>query len=262
VDHLLENAVALLTLSLLEIVLGIDNIVFISILTSRLPEHQRPLARRVGLAAALISRLALLALLKVMSTLTSPLFHLPLNPILYKEGEGQAHLPLPISGKDLILFFGGLFLIGKATLEIHHKSEGHESPAGETPDPARLRGASFAGVIAQVMVIDVVFSLDSVITAVGMARELWVMATAVIIAVAVMLLFVNVISNFVERHPSIKMLALAFLVLIGVMLVADSLGRHIEKGYIYFAMAFSLGVEMLNIRTRKGTKGAPAGAKG
>jgi predicted tellurium resistance membrane protein TerC len=246
-----ENAAALLTLSLLEIVLGIDNIVFISILTGRLPEERRAAARRAGLAVALISRLALLATINWMSKLTAPLFHLPDNPILYETAADGSRQPLPVSGKDLILFFGGLFLIGKATLEIHHKAEGHESAAGETPDPSRLRGASFAGVLAQIMVIDVVFSLDSVITAVGMARSLWVMAAAVVIAVGVMLIFVNAVSRFVERHPTIKMLALAFLVLIGVMLVADSLGRHVEKGYIYFAMAFSLGVEMLNIRARK-----------
>ena len=257
-EMLLENATALLTLTALEIVLGIDNIVFISILTGRLPEERRPKARRLGLAVALVSRLALLATLKALSDLTKPWFHLPLNPVLYAEDRDGAHLPLPISGKDLILLAGGLFLIAKATLEIHHKTEGHESPAGATPDPARLNAVSFAGVIAQVMVIDIVFSLDSVITAVGMARSLWVMATAVVIAVGVMLAFVNRISNFVERHPSIKMLALAFLVLIGVMLVADSLGRHVEKGYIYFAMAFSLGVEMLNIRARRAARKAHA----
>jgi predicted tellurium resistance membrane protein TerC len=264
VDQLftIENGVALLTLSALEIVLGIDNIVFISILAGRLPPEKRPAARRLGLAVALISRLALLATLNWLTGLTAPLFHLPVNPFLYKEGPppDEAHLPLPISGKDLILFFGGLFLIAKATIEIHHKAEGHESAAGETPDPDRLKraGASFVGVLAQVMVIDIVFSLDSVITAVGMARSLWVMSAAVVIAVGVMLIFVNLISNFVERHPSIKMLALAFLVLIGVMLVADSLGRHVEKGYVYFAMAFSLGVEMLNIRSRKAGRAVAA----
>lgn len=252
----IENLVALVTLAALEIVLGIDNIVFISILTGRLPAKDRPRARRLGLVVALVSRLALLATLSWLSTLTRPLFHLPLNTVLYEEAKDGSHLPLPLSGKDLILFFGGLFLIAKATLEIHHKVEGHESAAGQTPDPARLSkaGVSFAGVLAQVMIIDIVFSLDSVITAVGMARALWVMITAVCIAVGVMLVFVNMISNFVERHPSIKMLALAFLVLIGVMLVADGLGRHVEKGYVYFAMAFSLGVEMLNIRSRRVTR--------
>jgi predicted tellurium resistance membrane protein TerC len=256
-----ENAVALVTLSALEIVLGIDNIVFISILAGRLPEAQRPAARRVGLAVALVSRLLLLLTLKQILKLDRPLFHIPLNPLLYDTDKEGLHLPLGISGKDLILLGGGLFLIAKATLEIHHKAEGHESAAGQTPDPARFRGASFAGVIAQVMVIDIVFSLDSVITAVGMASALWVMITAVCIAVGVMLVFVNVISDFVERHPTIKMLALAFLVLIGVMLVAESLGRHVEKGYIYFAMAFSLGVEMLNIRARKAMERRRAGAR-
>ncbi len=251
-----ENLVALVTLTALEIVLGIDNIVFISILAGRLPPEKRPAARRLGLAVALVSRLALLGTISWLSTLVAPLFHLPLNPVLFKEDKEGVHLPLPISGKDLILFFGGLFLIAKATLEIHHKIEGHESASGQTPDPSRLRGvgASFAGVIVQVMIIDLVFSLDSVITAVGMAKALWVMVAAVCIAVGVMLVFVNMISNFVDRHPSIKMLALAFLVLIGVMLVADALGRHVEKGYVYFAMAFSLGVEMLNIRARKGSR--------
>jgi predicted tellurium resistance membrane protein TerC len=253
VDQILtiENLVGLVTLSALEIVLGIDNIVFISILTGRLPPERRPAARRAGLAVALISRLALLATLKGLTKLTSPLFHIPMNPVLYQEAQDGSRLPLPLSGKDLILLLGGLFLIAKATLEIHHKVEGHESAAGETPDPVRFRGVSFTGVLVQIMIIDVVFSLDSVITAVGMARELWVMITAVCLAVGVMLVFVNIISNFVERHPTIKMLALAFLVLIGVMLVAESLGRHVEKGYVYFAMAFSLGVEMLNIRARR-----------
>lgn len=229
--------VALLTLTSLEIVLGIDNLVFISILAGRLPADQQPRARTVGLALAMGMRIALLLAINWVIGLTSPLFGVFGNQI---------------SGRDLILILGGLFLIGKATIEIHHKLEGGESPAGESPDPLRVRsGPSYASVIAQIMVIDIVFSLDSVITAVGMVNNLWIMVAAVVIAVATMLIFVNKVSNFVERHPTIKMLALAFLILIGVMLVAESADQHVERGYIYFAMAFSLTVEMLNIRARR-----------
>ncbi|MEX2219148.1 MAG: TerC family protein [Phycisphaerales bacterium] len=246
-----EAIIALVTLTALEIVLGIDNIVFISVFTGRLPPERRAGARRLGLAAAMISRLLLLLTLQWLLKLDTPLFHLPDNPILYDTVENQ-RARLGISGKDLILFAGGLFLLAKATLEIHHKTEGQESPSGASPDPVRLRKtAAYGAVITQIMLVDIVFSLDSVITAVGMVKQVWIMVTAVIIAVGVMLAFVNVISDFVERHPTIKMLALAFLVLIGVMLVAESLGRHIEKGYIYFAMAFSLGVEFLNLRARR-----------
>jgi predicted tellurium resistance membrane protein TerC len=240
-----EGLIALATLTALEVVLGIDNIVFISILTGRLPEHRRALARRVGLFVAMFTRILLLLFISSIMRLTAPLFTLP------------EVWPLPgsvdISGKDLILLVGGLFLIFKSTTEIHHKIDGGESPAGEHPDPRRRLGRiTFGGTIFQIVLIDIVFSLDSVITAVGMARHVEVMIAAVIIAVGAMLLAVGRVSRFVERHPTIKMLALSFLLLIGVMLVAEGLHQKIPKGYIYFAMAFSLLVEMLNLRVRKG----------
>jgi predicted tellurium resistance membrane protein TerC len=223
--------VALATLTAMEIVLGIDNIVFITILVGRVPEKRRELARRLGIGLALGARLALLFAISWVVGLTDPLF---------------AVLGHEVSGRDLILIGGGVFLIGKATLEIHHKLEGDDPTAGTGP----ARGV--VGVIAQIAVIDIVFSLDSVITAVGMASQLWVMITAMVLSVIVMMVFARRIGVFVERHPSIKILALSFLILIGVLLVADGLGQHINKGYVYFAMAFSLGVELLNLRrTRK-----------
>ncbi|MFO0834762.1 MAG: TerC family protein [Phycisphaerales bacterium] len=230
-EHLGEHALALATLTLMEIVLGIDNIVFIAIITGKLPEKQRPAARRVGLFLAMFIRIALLLAIGWVMGLTKTLFTL-------MEHE--------FKGKDLVLLVGGLFLIYKATTEIHKKLEGEgpEAAAGES-------GVSFKSAVTQIVMLDIVFSLDSVITAVGMAREIWVMVTAVVISVVVMLAFSGKISAFVEKHPTIKMLALSFLLLIGVMLTADGLGQHIPKGYIYFAMAFSLGVEMLNLRMRK-----------
>ncbi len=218
----------LLTLTALEIVLGIDNVVFISILSSKLPAAQQPRARRLGLGAAMLTRILLLFSISWVMSLSRPLF---------------AVFDFAISGRDLVLFSGGLFLIAKATWEIHDKLEGAEHATA-------VRAASFAGVIAQIMLLDVVFSLDSVITAVGMVDRLAVMVLAVIIAVGFMMWFAEPVSRFVHRHPTIKMLALAFLLLIGVMLVAEGLHQHIPKGYIYFAMAFSLGVEMLNLRLR------------
>ncbi|MGW0483214.1 TerC family protein [Nonomuraea sp. NPDC003214] len=217
------------TLVALEIVLGIDNIIFISILAGKLPPEQRDRARVLGLAAALISRLLLLLALSWVVRLTEPLF----------EVLGQE-----ISGRDLILLLGGLFLLAKSVTEI-----GHTMDVGEK-DGKKAVAASFASVIAQIMVLDVVFSLDSVITAVGMVDELGVMIAAVVVAVLVMLFASGPISRFVDTHPSIKMLALAFLVLIGVVLIAEGLDQHIPKGYIYFAMAFSVIVELLNIRVR------------
>jgi predicted tellurium resistance membrane protein TerC len=249
------NLIALLTLASLEIVLGIDNVVFITILTGKLPEAQRPKARRLGLVVAVIARVALLFAISWIMRLKEALFHIPLNPLLYERGPGTEKLPLGVSGQDLILLVGGLFLIGKATVEIHHKLEGGESPAGQQPDPTRMKkaAATLTSVLVQIMLIDIVFSLDSVITAVGMVESIWIMVAAVLMAVGVMIAFVNQISDFVERHPTIKMLALAFLILIGVLLVAEALGRHIERGYIYFAMAFSLVVEVLNMRSRRGS---------
>ncbi len=231
-----ENWLALLTLTVLEIVLGIDNIIFISILVGKLPDRQQPKARRLGLFLAMFLRIGLLASLAWMAKLTSPLFTV----------LGQA-----ISGRDLILLTGGLFLIFKSTREIHDRLEGEE---GE--ESARL-AAGFAAVIVQILLLDIVFSLDSVITAVGMANHLAVMITAVVLAVGVMMWASGPIGAFVARHPTIKMLALSFLLLIGVSLIAEGLGRHIPKGYIYFAMAFSVLVEFLNLRERKGKKSPP-----
>ena len=253
------NLLALLTLTALEIVLGIDNIVFISILTGKLPDQERPRARFIGLAVAMVSRIILLLAISWIMGLTAELFSIPAR---FNPFESEPH---PVTGKDLVLLGGGLFLIVKATKEIHHKIDGGESAAGTHPDPARAFGrAPFASVIIQILLIDLVFSLDSVITAVGMAQDPRVMVLAVIIAVGVMMAVAGTISTFVERHPTLKMLALAFLLLIGVLLVADGLGQHISKGYVYFAMAFSLAVEGLNIRAtrvaskRRETAGHPS----
>jgi len=221
--------ISLLTLTGLEIVLGIDNVIFISILAGKLPRDQQTRARQTGLGLALITRILLLCGIAWMAKLTTPLFTL---------------LHHGVSGRDLILLAGGLFLIVKSTMEIHEKLEGEDGQA--TAGAA----ASFGRVIGQIILLDLVFSLDSVITAVGMAQHLGVMITAVILAMLVMLLFAGVISDFVNRHPTLKMLALSFLLLIGVTLVAEGTGAHIAKGYVYFAMAFSFGVELLNLRLR------------
>ncbi len=228
-----ETWISLATLSAMEIVLGIDNIVFLSILAGRLPREEQPRARRLGLAFALATRLALLFAISWVMRLTAPLFHL--------LGHGW-------SGRDLILLAGGLFLMAKATHEIHDKLEVRFEKELEG---AAAKRASFWMVILQIGVLDIVFSLDSVITAVGMARHLAIMVAAMVLAVGVMLVFAGAIGEFVERHPTMKMLALSFLLLIGVMLVAESFGKHIEKGYIYFAMAFSFAVELLNMRVRR-----------
>ncbi len=230
-----DTWISLATLSAMEIVLGIDNIVFLTILAGRLPQAEQGKARRLGLGFALLTRLALLLAITWVMGLTRPLFSV--------AGHG-------FSGRDLILLVGGLFLIGKATHEIHDKLEVEHAEDAPAARGAGGRGA-FWGVIVQIGLIDIVFSLDSVITAVGMARHLSVMVAAMILAVAVMMVFAGAIGEFVERHPTIKMLALSFLILIGVMLVAESFGKHIEKGYVYFAMAFSLGVEVLNLRVRR-----------
>ena len=228
--------VALATLTALEIVLGIDNIIFISILSGKLPEDQRARGRTIGLAAAMIMRIVLLASLAWLSHLTSQLF------------VAFGH---PVTARDLILFIGGLFLLGKATMEIHHNLEGKAEIQRAGPS------STFASVIAQIMVLDIVFSLDSVITAIGMADHLPVMITAVVLAVLVMMAAASPISDFVDNHPTIKMLALSFLLLVGMALVADGLGQHIPKGYIYFAMGFSVFVEMLNLRIRDAKEGPP-----
>ena len=228
-----EGWIALVTLTVLEIVLGIDNIVFISILAGKLPEDMRARARKVGLTLAMLMRIALLLSITWVMRLTAPLFTL----------VGQE-----ISGRDLILIVGGLFLLAKSTHEIHDKLEGEEGHAS-----AKVV-TSFNAVIVQILLLDIVFSLDSVITAVGMADDVAVMIVAVIVAVGVMLVSAGGISDFVERHPTVKMLALSFLLLIGVSLVAEGLDQHIPKGYIYFAMAFSVFVEMINLRVRARTR--------
>src|SRR5262245_38270283 len=226
-----DGLVALLTLTALEIVLGVDNLVFISIISGRLPSSQQPLARKVGLLLALGTRVALLFMLSWMMGLTRPLVHVP-----FAGG---------VSGRDLILLLGGLFLIAKATWEIYDKVEGDE----RAPE-ARTGRRGFAWVVVQIMILDIVFSLDSVITAVGMVNELPIMVAAIVVAMAVMLFAMETVNGFIEIHPSLKILALSFLILIGVVLVADGLGQHVAKGYIYFAMTFSLAVELLNIRYR------------
>jgi predicted tellurium resistance membrane protein TerC len=221
-------------------VLGIDNIIFISILAGKLPVEQQKKARQLGLTLALVTRVLLLLSLTWLMGMTKPLFTLPI-------------LNHGISGRDLILLIGGLFLIGKSVLEVHEKLEGED---GHSTAGGKGR-ASFTSVIIQILLLDIVFSLDSVITAIGMADVVGVMIAAVVIAIGVMLVFAGSISEFVNRHPTVKMLALSFLILIGVTLVGEGLGRHIPKGYIYFSMAFALGVEMLNLKLRSKEKSKP-----
>ncbi|AKC86537.1 TerC family protein [Pseudoxanthomonas suwonensis] len=226
-----EIWIALATLTALELVLGIDNIIFISILASRLPPEQREKARRLGIAGAAITRLMLLFAIVWITRLTYPLFEL------------FGHV---FSWRDLILIGGGLFLIAKATVEIHHKIEG----VGGEPSLKRV-ATSFGGVITQIMLLDIVFSLDSIITAVGMVDERWVMVTAILVSIAFMLAFAGPIGEFVERHPTVKVLALSFLIMIGLVLIADGFGLHIPKGYVYTAMAFSVFVEAINMWIRR-----------
>lgn len=220
---------ALLTLTALEIVLGIDNIIFVSILTGKLPQERQQKARLIGLSLAMIMRILLLFSITWIMRLTAPVFIVAAQEI---------------SARDLILLFGGLFLIGKSTHEIHDKLEGVDEETGS------VKRASFTNVIIQIMLLDIVFSLDSVITAIGMANQLVIMIIAVVIAIGFMMAFAKTIGDFVEKHPTLKMLALSFLLLIGIMLVAEAFDQHIPKGYIYFAMAFSVFVEMLNIKLR------------
>ena len=234
----LENALALLSLTSLEIVLGIDNIVVIAIIVGRLKPEVQKKARQIGLLMAMLMRIGLLLTLSWIMLLTDPLFS-----VLGHE----------FSGKDLILIIGGLFLIGKATYEIHHKIEG---PGLEETSSKKV--ASFSMAIAQIAVLDIVFSLDSVITAVGMANHISIMITAIVISIIVMLIFVETISDFIDKHPTIKVLALSFLILIGLMLVVEGVGKHFDKGYIYFAMAFSLFIEMINMRVRTDPQEAEA----
>lgn len=238
-----EAWISLLTLTVLEIVLGIDNIVFISILSGKLPQEKQKSARRWGLGLAMITRVLLLLSISWIMTLVAPLFNIG-EWIGIREGEW--HEKLAISGRDIILIVGGLFLIYKSTTEIHEKLEGNEEEVLKARKPM-----SFGKVIIEIMLLDIVFSLDSVITAVGMADHIEIMIAAVVIAVLIMLLSSEAISKFVNTHPTVKMLALSFLLLIGVSLIAEGLEQHIPKGYIYFAMAFSVFVEMLNLRAGK-----------
>ena len=224
-----QSWIAFLTLAALEIVLGIDNIVFISILVGKLPQHQQAKAYKIGLGLAMIMRILLLLSLSWIMGLTAPLFTIPI--------AGR-----PVSGRDLVLIVGGLFLVAKSTHEIHDKLEGHEGAKSERV------AASYSSVLMQILALDIVFSLDSVITAVGMVQHVAIMIAAVVAAVLVMMVFARPIGEFVSRRPTVKMLALAFLLVIGIMLITDGFGHHVPKGYIYFAMAFSLFVEMLNLR--------------
>ena len=229
----LESLSALLTLSLMEIVLGIDNIIFIAILTGRLPKEKRPRAQRLGISMALITRILLLFCISWLMGLTKPLFE------LFDHGY---------SLRDLILIAGGLFLVAKATFEIHHKIEG-EGDEGEAA-AGHSKAKKMSMIIFQIMLLDIVFSLDSVITAIGMVQNITIMVIAMVIAMIVMLLSATSISAFVEKHPTVKILALSFLILIGVVLMVEGMGGHVGKGYIYFAMFFSLAVEMINMRYR------------
>jgi len=224
-----DGILALVTLTFLEVILGVDNVIFISILSTKLPAAMQMKARRVGLLAAMVMRIVLLMSIAWITRLTSPLF------TVFSQD---------ISGRDLIMIGGGLFLLGKATVEIHDRLEGEEGHGATRVAP------SFAAVIVQIMLLDIVFSLDSVITAVGMAEDLSIMITAVVLAVGIMMFSAEPISMFVNRHPTVKVLALSFLLLIGVSLMGDGLGMHIPKGYIYFAMGFSVFVEMINLRVR------------
>ncbi|ABW66083.1 TerC family protein [Desulfosudis oleivorans] len=239
-EHLADPNIwlALTALTALEIVLGIDNIVFIAILAGRLPEDQQAAGRRVGLALALITRILLLFSLTWIMRLTAPLFSV---------------LDNPVSGRDIILIAGGLFLLAKSTVEIHAAIE------GEADRHAERKGGiapSFFSVVTQIMVLDIVFSLDSVITAIGLAQQIWVMVTAIVIAVGVMIVMADMVSAFIEKHPTVKMLALSFLLLVGLALIGDGVDLHIPRGYIYFAMGFSVFVEVLNLRIRGRKKSA------
>jgi predicted tellurium resistance membrane protein TerC len=244
------SLMALLTLTALEIVLGIDNIVFITILVGKLPEEKRAAARRLGLGLAMGMRILLLLAIAWVMGLTAPLFELPFFTETVTDPETGAAIErgLAVSGRDLILLLGGTFLIGKATWELHHQVTGH-AHAGGSGKAKKVAG--FTGVIVQIMLLDLVFSLDSVITAVGMADHLAIMIAAVVIAIGVMMVFAGPVGRFVERHPTMKVLALSFLVLIGVLLVADGLHQHLDRGYVYFAMAFALGVDLLQMRVDK-----------
>jgi len=250
---------ALLTLIILEVVLGIDNLIFIAILSNKLPEHQQARARRIGLLLALGMRIGLLMLIGWLVTLQTPLFDLGIAGA--PNEHGQATFETAFSGRDLILLTGGLFLLWKATKEIHHNME----PEDHAPDVLNkhqsVAKVTFGSAIAQIIVLDMVFSIDSILTAVGMTDEIPIMVTAVVITVGIMLVAADPLARFIERNPTLVMLALAFLVMIGLVLIADGLGFHVPKGYIYAAMAFSVGVELLNMmqRNRRRAKADKAG---
>lgn len=229
----MEQVIALVTLILLEVVLGLDNVIFISIVAGRLPQNQQKKARRLGLILAMVLRLALLGIISLILKLDGTLFFV---------------FDIGISGKDIILILGGVFLLYKASTEIYHKMEGEEGDTSKN-----IKAKSFRSVIMQILLLDLVFSVDSIITAVGMVDELWIMYVAVIVTVSIMLFASEPISKFIDKHPAFKMLALSFLLLIGMSLIAEGLDFHIPKGYIYFAMAFSLGVDILQIRMKKST---------
>ncbi|MDQ3279539.1 MAG: TerC family protein [Bacteroidota bacterium] len=232
---------ALLTLTVLEIILGVDNIIFISIVSNKLPEQQQPRARLVGLLLAMVFRIGLLLTITLIIKLTNPLFTIPF--IQDKEAGG----PLGISWKDLILIAGGIFLVFKSTLEIHHKLE----KVKPVDQQMKVVPASFGSVILQIVLVDAVFSFDSILTAIGLVEQVWVMITAVVISMTIMILFSGIISRFINKHPTLQILALAFLIMIGVMLVAEGFHQHFNKSYIYSAIAFSLIVELINMRLRK-----------
>lgn len=235
-----EAWIALLTLSVFEVVLGIDNIIFISLLTNKLPESRRRSARTAGIGAALILRVAMLLGITWIIGFTQPIF---------------TFMDFTATGRDLVLFAGGLFLIGKSTSEIHHKVDQH-GDAADKRDMKRQASRSFASIIFQIALLDIVFSFDSILTAIGMTEEIVIMILAVVVSLVVMLIFAGRIADFIERHPTLQILALAFLILIGFVLIADGLHQHISKGYIYFAVAFSLAVETINIRVRNSRRSA------
>jgi predicted tellurium resistance membrane protein TerC len=265
----------LLTLTVMEVILGIDNVIFLAIVVARLPKEQQPKARKIGLAAALLMRIGLLFSISFLLTLTEPIFTLPAMPFIHDLDSRE------VSWRDLILFGGGAFLIAKSVVEVHKKLEESKEEHAAVPitpgepasgiggtsteghafvDPPKGKYASFGWTIATIAVIDIVFSLDSVITAIGMVEEIWVMVIAMVIAMGVMLYFAAPIGHFVEKHPTVKILALSFLILIGVMLVAEGLGQHFDKGYIYAAMAFAVVVEMINMQIRRPKKKEPPGS--
>lgn len=251
---------ALLTLITLEVVLGVDNLIFIAIISNKLPEHQQQRARRIGLILALVMRLGLLTLIGWLVTLQTPLFDLGISGG-YNEHTGAPTFETAFSGRDLILLAGGLFLLWKATKEIHHNMEPDDHSQDIYNKNKSVAQLTFGAAIAQIIVLDMVFSIDSILTAVGMTDELPIMITAVVITVGIMLVAADPLARFIENNPTLVMLALAFLVMIGVVLVADAFGFHVPKGYIYAAMGFSVGVEILNILKRNRTRRLEAQAR-